>query len=268
MHALIEQLARHGLPLVFANVLLEQLGLPIPAIPTLIAAGALSAGGRLSTSALLVLAVAASLLADSLWYLLGRRYGYRILKTVCGISLSPDSCVRQTESVFERRGVVSLLYAKFIPGFSTVAPPLAGAVRIGFLRFALFDAGGAAIWAGSGIAGGIVFHRAIDRVAEVLEGLGFWSLAIAGILLAAFIAAKWWQRRRFYRVLRMARISAAELRDMIDSGKAPVIVDVRNRAAVARDPRRIPGAIRLVTEEIDESIGQLPPDREIILYCT
>ena len=268
MHALIEALARYGLPLVFANVLLEQLGLPVPAIPTLVAAGALSAGGRLSTAALLALAIGASLIADSLWYLLGRRYGYRILKTVCGISLSPDSCVRQTEALFERQGVVSLLYAKFIPGFSTVAPPLAGALRVAFLRFAFFDAGGAALWAGSGIAVGIVFHRAIDTVAEFLEGLGFWSLAIAGALLAAFIAWKWWQRRRFYRFLRMARITPEQLRALIDEGKAPVIVDVRNRTAVQRDPRRIPGAVRLPIEEIDTSIGQLPVDREIVLYCT
>ena len=268
MHALIEQLARHGLPLVFANVLLEQLGLPVPAIPTLVAAGALSAGGRLSTMALLALAVGASLIADSLWYVLGRRHGYRILKTVCGISLSPDSCVRQTESLFERHGVGSLLYAKFIPGFSTVAPPLAGALRVGFLRFALFDAGGALVWAGSGVAAGIVFHRAIDRVAELLEGLGFWALVIAALLLAAFVGWKWWQRRRFYRFLRMARISVAELRSLIDAGRAPVIVDVRNRAAVQGDPRRIPGAVRLVLEEIDSSIAQLPLDREIVLYCT
>jgi len=268
MRELIEQLARHGLPLVFVNVLLEQLGLPIPAIPTLIAAGALSAGGRLSGGLLILLAVFASLIADSLWYLLGRRHGYRILKTVCGISLSPDSCVRQTESLFERQGVVSLLYAKFIPGFSTVAPPLAGAVKIGFLRFLFFDAGGALLWAGSGIAAGMIFHRAIDRVAEFLEGMGFWSLVIAGVALALFVSWKWWQRRRFYRVLRMARISIAELQRLIDGGKAPVVVDVRSRAAAQRDPRRIPGAIRLVLEEIGEKVSELPLDREIILYCT
>jgi membrane protein DedA with SNARE-associated domain len=268
VHALIEQLARYGLPLVFANVLLEQLGLPIPAIPTLVAAGALSAGGRLAPGMLLALAVLASLLADSLWYLLGRHYGYRILKTVCGISLSPDSCVRQTEALFERQGPKSLLYAKFIPGFSTVAPPLAGAVRIGFTRFLFFDGGGALLWAGSGIAAGMIFHRAIDQVAEFLEGLGFWALLVAGMALALFVGWKWWQRRRFYRFLRMARISPGELRRLLDEGHAPVIVDVRSRAAAQRDPRRIPGAISLVMEELDEQVALLPPDREIILYCT
>jgi membrane protein DedA with SNARE-associated domain len=268
MHELIAQLERHGLPVVFVNVLLEQLGLPIPAVPTLIAAGALSATGKLSGAALIVLAVGASVAADSLWYLLGRRHGYRILRVVCGISLSPDSCVRQTESMFERQGIVSLLYAKFIPGFSTVAPPLAGAVGIGFLRFLVFDAGGAFVWAGSGLAAGLVFHRAIDRVAAVLEGMGFWALVVAGAALALFVAWKWWQRRRFYRFLRMARITVAELRGLIDSGKAPVIVDVRSRAAAQHDPRRIPGAVRLLIEEIDTEASRLPRDREVILYCT
>ena len=268
MHALIEQLARYGLPLVFINVLLEQLGLPIPAIPTLVAAGALSAGGRLSAGMLIALAILASLVADSLWYLLGRRHGYRILKTVCGISLSPDSCVRQTESLFERQGAVSLLYAKFIPGFSTVAPPLAGAVKMAFPRFLVFDGGGALFWAGSGVVAGMIFHRAIDRVADFLEGMGFWSLVVAGIALAAFIGWKWWQRRRFYKFLRMARITIPELRRLIDGGKAPVIVDVRSRAASQRDPRMIPGAIRMVLEEVGEKVEELPPDREIILYCT
>ncbi len=268
MHELIAQLERHGLPLVFLNVLLEQLGLPIPAIPTLVAAGALSASGKLSGAMLIFLAVGASVIADSLWYFLGRRHGYRILKVVCGISLSPDSCVRQTEALFERQGIMSLLYAKFIPGFSTVAPPLAGAVRIGFLRFLLFDGAGAFVWAGSGLAAGLVFHRAIDRVADVLEGMGFWALVVAGGALALFIAWKWWQRRRFYRFLRMARISVADLRELIDSGKAPVIVDVRSRAAAQQDPRRIPGAVRLLVEEIDSSAKELPRDREVILYCT
>jgi len=268
VHELIAQLERHGLPVVFVNVLLEQLGLPIPAIPTLIAAGALSATGKLSGPMLIVLAVGASVAADSLWYLLGRRHGYRILRVVCGISLSPDSCVRETESMFERKGIVSLLYAKFIPGFSTVAPPLAGAVGIGFPRFLLFDAGGSLLWAGSGLAAGLVFHRAIDRVAAVLEGMGFWAFVAAGSALGLFIGWKWWQRRRFYRFLRMARISVRELRGLIDAGKAPVIVDVRSRAAAQHDPRRIPGAVRLLIEEIDEEASRLPRDREVILYCT
>jgi membrane protein DedA with SNARE-associated domain len=268
MHELFLHVARYGLSLVFLNVLLEQLGLPIPAIPTLVAAGALAAEGKLSGPWLIALAVLASLLADSTWFFLGRRHGYRILRTVCSVSLSPDSCVRETEALFERQGLRSLLFAKFVPGFSTVAPPLAGAAGAGLVPFLLFDAGGSLLWAGSGLIAGQVFHRAIDRVAEVLEGMGFWALLAAGMALALFIAWKWWQRRQFYKFLRMARISVDEVRRLIDEGKNPVIVDARNRASFLRDPRHIPGALRLVLEEIDAQIGELPMDREIVLYCT
>ncbi len=268
MHELFLHVARYGLPLVFANVFLEQIGLPIPAIPTLVAAGALAAEGKLSGILLILFAILASLLADSVWFLLGRRHGYRILKTVCSVSLSPDSCVQQTESLFERRGLPSLLFAKFVPGFSTVAPPLAGAVGAGFLPFLLYDGGGALLWAGSGLLVGHVFHRAIDRVADTLEGMGGWALVAVGLALAIFIGWKFWQRRRFYKFLRMARISVDEVRRLMDEGKDPVIVDARNRAAFLRDPRHIPGAQRIVLEEINSQIAALPMNREIVLYCT
>jgi membrane protein YqaA with SNARE-associated domain len=135
MAQLTQYVVAYGLPLIFAIVLLEQLGAPIPAIPILIVAGALSMDGNLSAWRVLAVAVVASLIADSLWFLLGRSQGSRILRTLCRISLSPDSCVRQTESVFERWGMPSLLVAKFIPGFSTVAPPMAGATKAGLGQF-------------------------------------------------------------------------------------------------------------------------------------
>ncbi|MGH9440654.1 MAG: VTT domain-containing protein [Thermoanaerobaculia bacterium] len=268
MHELFLHVARYGLLLVFANVFLEQIGLPIPAIPTLIAAGALAAEGRLSGPLLIALAITASVIADTAWFLLGRKHGYRILKTVCGISLSPDSCVRQTESLFERHGLRSLLFAKFVPGFSTVAPPLAGAVGAALGSFLLYDGGGSLLWAGSGILAGHVFHRQIDRVAEVLEGMGFWALVAAASALALFVAWKWWQRRRFYKFLRMARISVHEVRRLIDEGRNPVIVDARSKASFLRDPRHVPGALRIVLEDLDRQVSDLPMNREIVLYCT
>ena len=268
MHELLLHVARYGLPLVFANVFLEQIGLPIPAIPTLVAAGALAAEGKLSGLLLILLAILASLIADSVWYLLGRRHGYRILKTVCSVSLSPDSCVRQTESLFEKRGLPSLLVAKFIPGFSTVAPPLAGAVGSRFGPFLVYDGGGALLWAGSGLLVGHVFHQAVDRVATYLEGMGGWALVAVVLALALFVGWKFWQRRRFYKFLRMARISVDEVRRLIDGGEAPVIVDARNRTAFLNDPRHIPGALTIVLEDIDNQVAALPLNREIVLYCT
>jgi membrane protein DedA with SNARE-associated domain len=268
MSTLVALIASYGLALVFANVLAEQLGLPIPALPTLAVAGALAAEGKFSAPLALLAAVAASVIADFIWYGLGRRQGHRILKTLCRISLSPDTCVRQTEQHFERWGLPSLLVAKFIPGFSTVAPPLAGAMRSSPAAFLFFDGGGALLWAGSGIAAGILFHRAIDRALEKLTSIGGWALVLLAAGLAAFIAVKWWRRRRFFDALRAARISVEELRRLMDDGESPLVLDVRSGPALLADPRRVPGAEMFDVSEVDRRVEALPRDREIILYCT
>jgi len=268
MAQLTQYVVAYGLPLIFGIVLLEQLGAPIPAIPVLIVAGALSVERDLVAWKVLLVAVAASLIADGVWYALGRAQGNRILKTLCRISLSPDSCVRQTESVFERWGMPSLLVAKFIPGFSTVAPPMAGAIGAPVTTFLLFDGGGALLWAGAGVVGGAIFHRAIDRVLGLLASLGSGALVLLGAGLVVFVALKWWQRQRFYRVLRMARITVEDLRHLMDEGQSPIVVDVRTAGARARDPRRIPGARVIEATDLDARLSELARDREIILYCT
>ena len=268
MSALTQYVLTYGLPLVFGVVLLEQLGAPIPAIPVLIVAGALSVKGHFSAALVLLVAVVASVIADTVWFGLGRAKGHRILKTLCRISLSPDSCVRQTESVFERWGMPSLLVAKFIPGFSTVAPPMAGATGARLPAFLLYDAGGALLWAGAGVVLGVVFHRAIDRALQLLASLGSWALVILVAGLVVFVVFKWWQRRRFYQFLRMSRITVEDLRRLIDAGESPVVVDVRTAGARLADPRRIPGAVVMTVNQVDERVADLPRDREIILYCT
>jgi len=268
MEQLTHAVIVYGLPLIFVVVLLEQLGAPIPAIPVLIVGGALAVDRDLSAPRILAVAVLASVLADSIWYWLGRRQGQRILKTLCRISLSPDSCVRQTEALFDRYGMPSLLFAKFIPGFSTVAPPLAGAVGASIWIFLLYDTGGSLLWAGAGVGGGMIFHSAIDRVLALLTSIGSGAFGILGALLALFVAAKWWQRRRFYKVLRTARISVEDLAGLMRGGQNPVILDVRTSGARARDPRKLPGASVLDATQLDSRLADLPRDREIILYCT
>ena len=260
--------ARFGLRLVFINVLGEQLGLPVPAIPTLVVVGALAMERDFHAWQALALAALASIIADSIWFFLGRRHGFRILKTLCKISLSPDSCVRQTTLLFEKWGMPSLLVAKFVPGFSTVAPPMAGAIGASYLTFLLFDGGGALLWAGTAIGIGMVFHGAVDRVLEALTSMGGWALVLLGGVLALFIAWKWWQRLRFFKVLRMARIGVDELEKLIGSGESPLVLDVRTQAARHADPRRIPGARAMTFEQIGEQLADLPLNREIILYCT
>jgi membrane protein DedA with SNARE-associated domain len=268
MVSLTQSVIAYGLPLIFGIVLLEQLGAPIPAIPVLIVAGALAVNRDLNAGNVLLVAVAASLIADTVWFLLGRRQGHRILRVLCRISLSPDSCVRQTESVFERWGNPSLLVAKFIPGFSTVAPPMAGAAGARLSSFLVYDAGGAFLWAGAGLAGGMVFHDAIDRVLAFLTSIGSAAFGLLLAALALFMAFKWWQRRRFYKMLRMARITVEELRGLMDEGKSPLVLDVRTTLAHTHDPRRIRGAAVLDVSHFDTALKDLPRDREIILYCT
>jgi membrane protein DedA with SNARE-associated domain len=268
MHQIAFYVSKYGLSLIFINVLLEQLGLPIPALPVLVVAGALAVERDLSAPRVLIVAVAASLIADALWYQLGRRYGFRILKVLCRVALSPDSCVRQTTSIFEKWGMPSLIVAKFVPGFSTVAPPLAGAIKARFLPFLFYDGTGALVWAGAGVAAGMVFHQAIDRGLEFLASVGSRAVLIVGGALALFIAVKWWQRRRFYKLLRMARISPADLSRLIEERRDPIILDVRTKGSRAADPRRIPGARLLEFSEIPEKLAGLPQDREIVLYCT
>lgn len=268
MDPLTHHVATYGLPLVFAVVLLEQLGLPIPGLPVLVVAGALAMDEGPPAWQVLVVAVLASGLADSAWFAIGRAQGRRVLATLCRVSLSPDSCVRQTESIFERWGLRSLLVAKAIPGFSTVAPALAGSMRVGWAAFLLFDLGGALLWAGTGVAGGMLFHRAIDRVLALFASIGSGAFALLAFALVAFIALKWWQRQRLYRVLRMARISIEELRRLMDEGRDPIVLDVRNAASRSGDPRRIPGATVFEFEELDARVKELPTGREIVLYCT
>lgn len=269
MHEIIRLITRHGAAVVFVIAFLEQIGAPVVAIPVIIVAAgmAFATGGNIPL--LILLAIAGSLIADVIWFLLGRRFGYTILGFLCRISLSPDSCVRKTESIFERYGIFSLVFSKFVPGFSLIAPPLAGAIRrMSFPAFLGYDLIGAAIWAGSAAALGAIFHDSIDRLLTMLSRNSGTATAVVVALIAAFIAAKWWERHRFYRSLRMARISPGDLRTQLESGASLVVLDVRSRAEQQRDPRRIPGAIMVDAKQMEEQVRHLMPHQQIVLYCT
>jgi membrane protein DedA with SNARE-associated domain len=268
MEHLTALLVQYGLLLVFANVFLEQAGAPVPAVPTMLVAGALAVGGGPSVLMIVIVAVTGSMLGDLLWYIAGRVYGMRVLQLLCRISISPDSCVRQTETRFMQWGAPSLVFAKFIPGFSTVAPPLAGALRIKLGPFLGYSAIGAALWSGLAAGAGMLFYRQIDWVLAKLGQMGIYALVLIAIALALFIAMKWRERRRFFKVLRMARVSVDELYKMMEEGHAPVVVDVRSASAREIDPRRVPGSIPVDIRNLDAHLAQLPPDRDIIVYCT
>ena len=265
MELLLHLIAEYGLWFVFGNVLLVQLGVPLPAYPVLMLTGTLAARGQIHVAALLGTAVLACLLADTAWFLMGRWLGRRVLRVLCRISLSPDSCVRQTESTFTRFGPPSLMVAKFIPGFASVATTLAGAMRIGIPAFILFDMIGAALWAGVALALGWLFSPAIDDIVSLLAGLGHWGLMIVAFVVALFVAVKWWQRHRFNVQLQMARVSPAALAALLDSGERPLIVDVRSVSS--RDEGRIPGAITVQGDADAPELTSHPKDALIVVYC-
>ena len=258
-------LIRHGYVVLFGWVLLEQMGLPIPAAPLLVAAGALARAGKMNLTFAVVLAFVAVILADLFWYSLGRYRGGRILKLLCRISLEPDSCVRRTENLFIRHGVRSLLIAKFIPGLNTAAPSLAGVFRMPVRRFLIFDCLGGFFWVATVTSVGLIFS---DQLEQIALRWGGWLVAVLAGSLAAYVLWKFIQRRRFLRRLRIARITPKELMDKLTAKENISIVDLRQPMDIEAFPQMIPGALRIAMEEIEERHGEIPRDRDIVLYCS
>ncbi|OOG64060.1 sulfurtransferase [Rhodanobacter sp. B04] len=267
-HHIIALIAQYGLLLVFFNVLVEQAGVPVPAVPTMVVAGALSASGKLPLAGIMSAVVLACLLSDLVWYWAGRRFGAGVMRTICRISLSPDSCVKQSELRFQRwRGRI-LLIAKFVPGLSTVAPPLVGAMGLRAGTFILLDGLGSLLWAGMAVGLGHAFAAQIDDLLADLASAGTVALELLLGLLVLYIAAKWWQRRRLLVALRMARITVDELSESIADGQNPVVVDVRSQAARLLDTRIIPGALLADLDGVDQALQDISRDRELVIYCS
>jgi membrane protein DedA with SNARE-associated domain len=268
MHSTLEFLIKHGYMVLLGWVFAEQLGLPVPSLPVMLAAGALAGTGHLSFWTSLLLVTIGALAADCFWYILGRKKGIRILQFLCKISLEPDSCVRRTEGIFSKQGARSLLLAKFIPGLSTVAPPLAGIFHMRARRFLLYDALGSILWGLSILGAGYIFSAQIERIAESAARLGSWLAVLVIGGLAAYIIWKFLARQKFLRELRIGRITAEELKMKLDAHEELVIVDLRHSMDFEADPETIPGAFRMDAKELEEKNDRLPRDREVILYCT
>ncbi|MDB5821737.1 MAG: sulfurtransferase [Herminiimonas sp.] len=265
MPYILTLIEHYGLAAVFLNVFIGGLGVPIPAYPTLLIAGALLSHSNFTARALLTVSFSAALMADFSWYLAGRSYGRKVITQLCRISLSPHTCVQITEAIYLRWGAPSLVVAKFIPGFASIGSALAGMLATRRTTFLLFDGLGAVLWAGSAIWLGSKFRTEVGDMLARLKQLGKWGLLLLVLALVAFIASKWWQRRRFVKSLRMDRISVGELHQLRMAKTVPVIVDVR--PAYAQRDGRIPGAIIISMEEINDPTLNLADDTEVIVYC-
>ncbi len=249
-------------------MLAEQLGVPLPSVPVLLAAGALAGLGKIGAGAALGLAVLATLTADLTWFEAGRRRGNKVLRFVCKVSLEPDSCVRRTEDVFSRYGPRSLLFVKFVPGLGLMAVTLAGAFGLKRRRFLLYDIPGATVWAGAYLALGYLFSAQLERAIEAVKRLGFTVVGLVGGLIALWLIWKYFQRQRFIREISMDRISPGDLQRKLEAGEPIAIVDLRHRLDFDADPRTLPGALRLDAAELEQRHQEIPRDRDVVLYCT
>ncbi|TDP74787.1 rhodanese-like domain-containing protein [Roseateles toxinivorans] len=267
MDHLIALLIEHGVGLVLLVTLAARLGAPVPASPFLVVVGALTVGGQISLPGAFIASMLANILGDGAWFLAGRSYGYRVLKLLCRISMSPDSCVRQSEAFITRWGGASLIAAKFLPGISVVAPPMAGALGMSNRAFLAFEGLAAAIWTLLFLGLGVGFSGQIQQILEVLTGMGKVALIALAVLLLIFAAQRYLRRRMFARDVAMARISVAELRDLMAQDPAPLVIDVRSAAGREIDPRRIPGALAVELDQVLRRSAEWPAGREIVLYC-
>jgi membrane protein DedA with SNARE-associated domain len=268
MNKSVEFLVHHGAAVLFAAVFVEQIGVPLPAVPWLFAAGALIGTGKMNWFVALGPAIVGSLLADLIWFYLGRHYGNRVLGLLCRISLEPDSCVRRTQDVFSRYGMRGLVVAKFIPGLSTLAPPLAGNSGFSISRFLVFDGLGSLLYVGSFILVGVLFSHQLEAIIAALASLGTGALGLVAGLFVLYIGYKYFQRYRLLRELRMARITVDELHQKVESGENPMILDLRSHAALEEDPLLIRGALHMTMDEVEGRLPEIPRDRDIILYCS
>jgi membrane protein DedA with SNARE-associated domain len=265
---LFDFVVRHGEIFIFMYVFADQIGIPLPAVPALLAMGALAAVGKINLGLALVLSVGASLLADFIWYGLGRARGTQVLRLLCRISLEPDSCVRRTEDIFLRYGVRSLVYAKFVPGLSTVAPPLAGMVGVSVPRFAVYSALAALLWAGTWGGLGYLAGDALQHITDDSGRLGTGLFAVVASGVIVYVIVKWIQRQRFLRNLRIARIGGDELKRELDAGTSVLIIDLRSELDIAATPWMIPGALRIAPEELERRHQEIPRDQDVIVYCS
>jgi membrane protein DedA with SNARE-associated domain/rhodanese-related sulfurtransferase len=259
----------HGLTILFVVILVEQIGAPIPALPWLLGAGALAASGKISAFLAMGVTILACMLANTFWFYLGRFRGRQVLGWACRISLELDSSVRRTQRLLTRHGSAAILLSKFLPGLGTVAPPLAGMSEIHFGRFLWIDFIGSLAFATAGIAFGYCFSDQIDQIIASLSQIGKNALLLLLAMAASYVAYKFWQRQRLFHELRMARITAAELRQKLANGEKPVILDLRSRAELTLNPQVIPGAIHVEFEELAaRSSEEIPHDRDVVVYCS
>jgi membrane protein DedA with SNARE-associated domain/rhodanese-related sulfurtransferase len=254
--------------LLFAWVLVEQLGVPLPAMPVLLAAGALSAQHEFSLPLALAAGLAAALIADSAWFFIGRRYGHHVLRILCKMSLEPTTCVRRTTDAFGRRRAGTLIIAKFVPGLATLAPPVAGQNGMGYWPFLLYDGIGSTLWLGGLLVVGRFFGDLLKREPSLLNWVGRFSGALLILGILGFFLGRVYRRRMVLKKLVASRLEPEELKRQLDAGEPVYIADLRHPLELLSDPFTLPGALHFSPDALAERHREIPRDRDIVLFCT
>jgi membrane protein DedA with SNARE-associated domain len=265
---MVHILHQYGFSFIFLAVFAESLGLPVPSYPLIVVAAALAAPLHLRLPLIFFACMAPALGGDGVWYKLGRSRGRPILRRLCSLSLSPDSCVNRTERLFQKYGIKSLFVAKFVPGLSTVAPALAGMLKVAPLRFIAADLGGISLWVGSAMALGLAFRTEVEWAMAWLAAFGQTGVLILAVLLTGWLLLKWVERRRFYHLLERSRISAPELKERLERGESIVIVDLRSDLSYHVDAAKVAGAIWIPPEDFEQRYTEIPLGHPVVMYCT
>ncbi|MBW4039732.1 MAG: hypothetical protein HIU91_12860 [Acidobacteria bacterium] len=273
MHSVLGLLEHHTYAVIFSWVLIEQGGLPIPSVPVMLAAGTMSAAHKLHVAYAIPVIMLACLISDSAWYFLGRTYGSKVLNVLCKFSLEAATCVDRTQGTVTKRGAITLLFAKFVPGLSTVAAPIAGQARISYKKFVAYDMAGTVLWAGAWLFAGRFFGDLARRSRDLFAALEHFGFVLVAVMVASLLMYRLLKRRQFLSELRGLRLEPAQLMAMMDDAERaghepPFIVDLRHPLDVLTDPLVVPGAVRIGPDELKKRREMIPIDRDIILYCT
>jgi membrane protein DedA with SNARE-associated domain len=270
MTDLLSIISRHGYLFLALVCFAEAVGLPLPAALAILTAGAVAAYGHLHFYLVFGIALTAMAIGDVVLYFMGRVSGWALLGFLCRLSANPETCILRSAEYFYRRGKLTLLFAKFIPGINTMSPPLAGSMKMRFGDFLRYDTLGAIFYVGAYALAGYLFSDALRAITRGLRSAGFAAEVIFATSLAAYIVYRIWVYRKYRLLDVIPRVPAEELAKRLtsDAAKNMLIADVRSHGYYDADSERIAGSIRIEPNNLVEEIKNLPKDREIYLYCT
>ncbi|MEO8542542.1 MAG: VTT domain-containing protein [Burkholderiaceae bacterium] len=258
-------LQRDVVSVVFFNVLLQQIGLPVPAVPTLLVAGSLMLSLE-SAAWVLAAAIVASIIADGVWYAAGRAFGYRVLSGLCRLSLNPGTCVSSADALFVRWGAWTLVVAKFVPGLSIVGPPIAGSLRLRPSRFLAAAAIGAAMWAAGALLAGWLLRARLHGVLVAVNANITATIVAASVMAGTWLGWKLWQRSRFRQRAAISYITPSELKVALRSPSPPFLIDLRGPASIAAEGK-VAGAAQAQMGNLLEVVAQWPKHAPIVTLC-